>query len=76
MMKVYKDVDGDSGVGAYECSPDWICVQFKTGAVYEYTCSSAGQHNIEAMKRLADSGDGLNSFIITHVKKLYSRRIR
>ena len=76
MMKTYKDVDGDSGVAAYESGLDWICVQFKTGTVYEYTCSSTGQHNIETMKRLADSGDGLNSFINTHVKKLYSRRIQ
>lgn len=76
MMKAYRDLDGDSGVAAYECGPDWICVQFNTGAVYEYTCSSAGQHNVEAMKRLADSGDGLNAYINTHVRKLYSKRVR
>jgi hypothetical protein len=75
-MKTYRDIDGDSGVVAYDYGPDWIHVQFKTDAVYEYTYPSAGQENIEKMKLLADSGDGLNSFINKQVRKLYSRRIR
>lgn len=75
MMKEYRDANGDSGVTAYECGPDWISVQFKTGAVYEYTCDSTGQHNIEAMKRRADKGDSLDAYINTHVRNLYSRRI-
>jgi hypothetical protein len=75
-MKSYRDIGGDSGVSAYEYRADWIQVQFKDGSVYEYTSSSAGQGNIDTMKRLADGGDGLNSFINTNVKKRYSRKIR
>ena len=75
-MKSYKDFDRDSGIAAYDYGPDWIHVQFKTGSVYEYTYSSAGQRNIYEMKRLADLGDGLNSFINKNVLKLYSRRVR
>ncbi len=75
-MKQYRDFDKDSGIAAYDCGPDWIHVQFKTGSVYEYTYSSAGQRNIEKMKRLANSGDGLNSFINKNVLKLYSRKVR
>lgn len=74
-MKPYKDVNRDSGVSAYEYGVDWIHVEFSTGAVYEYTNVSAGSHNIETMKRLADSGNGLNAFINTHVKYKYLRRI-
>jgi len=74
-MKHYANLDGDSGVAAYEYGPDWIHVQFSTGSVYEYTYGSAGSMNIETMKRLADSGDGLNAFINTTVKKSYSRRV-
>jgi hypothetical protein len=75
-MKQYRDIGGDSGVSAYEYGADWIQVQFKDGSVYEYTNSSAGQGNIDAMKKFAEAGDGLNSFINTNVRKSYSRKIR
>jgi hypothetical protein len=75
-MKTYRDIDGDTGVAAYEYGPDWIQVEFKTGSVYEYTYASAGQNKIETMKQLADSGEELNAFINKNVRKLYSRRVR
>ena len=75
-MKVYRDIGGDSGVYGYEYGEDWIKVQFKDGAVYEYTNTSAGKGNIDTMKRLADSGDGLNSFINRNVRKNYSQKLR
>lgn len=70
-MKMYKDINGDSGVYRYETGDDYITVQFKTGAVYKYTYQSAGKDNIETMKILAESGNGLNSFINKYVKNLY-----
>jgi hypothetical protein len=73
-MKSYKDIDGDSGVVAYEYGADFIRVQFSTGSIYLYTYKSAGHQNIETMKRLADSGNGLNAFINTTVRKNYERR--
>lgn len=73
-MEVYKDIDGDSGVSAYEIGEDFIRVRFKTGAQYLYTYQSAGRHKIEEMKRLAKSGDGLNAFINIRVKKNYERK--
>jgi hypothetical protein len=73
-MEHYKNVDGDSGVSAYEIGVDFIRIQFSTGAVYLYTYTSAGQANIEEMKVLAQRGDGLNSFINTTVRKLYARK--
>lgn len=75
-MERYRDIDGDSGVAGYETGPDFIRVQFTTGAVYLYTYASAGAQNIEQMKRLAVAGDGLNSFINRHVRKLYARKER
>jgi hypothetical protein len=75
-MHHYRDVDGDSGVAAYEAGPDFIRVQFKGGATYLYTYGSAGSHKIEQMKQLAAAGDGLNAFINTHVLKGYSRKER
>lgn len=75
-MDRYADVNGDSGVAGYEIGSDSIRVQFKDGAIYLYTYSSAGKENIETMKRLATGGDGLNAYINTHVRKLYSRKER
>ena len=75
-MERYRNIDGDSGVAAYEVGPDYIRVQFSDGSVYLYTYASAGSHNIEEMKRLAVAGDGLNAFINKNVKKSYERKER
>lgn len=75
-MERYRNIDGDSGVSAYEIGVDFIRVQFSTGATYLYTYSSAVSENIEQMKILARKGDGLNSFISTTVRKLYARKER
>ena len=73
-MERYRNIDGDSGVSAYEIGVDFIRVQFGTGATYLHTYSSAGSANIEQMKILAKKGDGLNSFINTTVCKLYDQK--
>lgn len=75
-MQHYKDIDNDSGVTGYEYGDDYIRVQFDSGAVYLYSYQSAGAQNIERMKVLADTGEGLNSFINKTVRKLYARRER
>lgn len=67
----YKDVDGDSGVEAYEIGSDSITVRFKGGALYCYTYMSAGKDNVDKMKELAKSGEDLNSFINTKVRTKY-----
>ncbi len=75
-MKPYGNLGGNSGVAAYEDGPDFITVEFTTGAIYQYTYESAGRDNIEYMKQLAESGHGLNSFINTEVRDLYATRVR
>ncbi|MDB6095174.1 MAG: hypothetical protein JWM32_2736 [Verrucomicrobia bacterium] len=75
-MKRYGNRSGNSGVVAYESGPDWIQVQFVDGHVYEYTRASAGAENLATMKRLAQSGSGLSTFISTAVKSGYSKRVR
>ncbi|GFZ80828.1 hypothetical protein GCM10011403_24940 [Pseudohongiella nitratireducens] len=72
----YRDIDGDSGVAMYETGPDYIRVQFTTGAIYLYTYNSAGQQAIEHMKALAAAGEGLNAFINTKVRKKYAAKER
>lgn len=75
-MKVYRDINGDSGISAYNCGDDWIKVQFKGGNTYEYQASKIGQARITAMKALADAGDELNSYIMrnTVVKNGWSSK--
>ncbi len=74
-MEPYSGVDDDSGVIWYEIAPDGITVQFKTGGTYLYTYGSAGKLNVERMKQLAISGDGLNSFMNKYTKRLYAAKL-
>ncbi len=75
-MQIYKNSGGDSGVCNYEIGTDYIKVQFSDGATYLYTNDSAGIQNISEMKRLANFGSGLNSFINKHVRKKYESQLR
>lgn len=73
-MQRYLNVDGDSNVEAYDIGIDYIDVKFfKTARIYRYSYSSAGQENVEAMKQLAQKGNGLNSFIMRNVRMKYER---
>ena len=62
-MKHYIDLNGDSGIAAYEYTETSIRVQFKTGKVYQYSLSKIGASHFNAMVKLADSHDGLNAYI-------------
>ncbi|RSB55211.1 hypothetical protein [Acinetobacter soli] len=73
-MERYLDLDGDSGVVAYEIGDTYIRVQFdRTFKIYTYSYRSAGIEKVEHMKKLAQAGDGLNSFIKLHANTLYER---
>lgn len=74
MFIPYKDIDGDSNVECFEIGGDYIAVKFcGTAKIYKYSYGKAGVVNVETMKKLAVSGDGLNSFINTNCKYLYDR---
>lgn len=71
-MQPYRDIDGDSGVEAYEIGDDYIAVKFyRTPKLYRYSYGKAGRYHVEQMKMLARNGNGLNSYINRFVKKLY-----
>ena len=71
-MERYLDLDGDSGVVAYEIGETYISVKFdRTFKIYTYSYNKAGQYHVEKMKVLAKNGDGLNSYIMRNVKNLY-----
>ena len=71
-MEKYLDLDGDSGVDAYEIGDGFIRVRFKDNSVYLYTDESTGSENILKMQELAEHGDGLNSFINKKIRKNYA----
>ena len=73
-MKRYKDYNADSGVVGYESGRDYIRVRFKDRSVYRYTYRSTGAKKIEEMKRLAEEGDGLTTFINQRVREAYEEK--
>ena len=72
-MRLYANHGGNSGIVSYEYGDNYISVQFSTGNIYTYSYESAGKSNIEHMKMLADSGSGLNSFIMKNVRTIYEK---
>jgi len=75
-MEIYKNLNGNSSVRAYEIGNDSITVYFTDGTIYLYNYQSTGPSNIEEMKVLARAGRGLNSFIMLYVKKAYAAKLR
>jgi len=55
-MESYKNLGRNANVIAYEVGSDWIKVQFRDGSIYTYIYQSAGQTNIEHMKKTGDCG--------------------
>jgi hypothetical protein len=70
-MPMYNNTSGSSNITAYNIGDDFVQVMFGNGQVYKYTYDSAGEDNVEEMKRLAESGSGLNSYILAYVKDDY-----
>jgi len=71
-MQRYADIDNDSGIQGFEIEEASITIYFKSAnKSYSYSYQRAGKNHVEAMKRLALTGDGLNEYINDHVKKLY-----
>lgn len=75
-MPRYRDLSGESGVVAYETTPDAILVGFKDGKVYLYNYAVPGRQDVEEMKRLAARGRGLSTYIAQMVRDRYARRLR
>lgn len=72
MFEPYKDINGDSGVEAYEIGTDYISVRFRgTPKVYTYNYLVTGRVHVEHMKALAKKGDGLNAYINLYCKYDY-----
>ncbi len=73
-MKRYRS-GHDSGVAAYACGPDWIEVRFHRGGTYRYDARHPGMLHVIEMQRLAEAGDGLNTYINQHVRDDYAAHL-
>ena len=72
-MKVYGDLNGNSGITGYKVSEDdnSMDIQFQSGKTYTYTRAGVGHTNFEVMKALANAGAGLCGFI-TEIRNQYT----
>ena len=52
-----------TGKSGYSYDEESIVIHFTTGSIYTYTYESCGVEHIEKMKLLADSQEGLNTYV-------------
>lgn len=64
------------GVFAFEIQPDAIEVEFTSGWIYRFSYEKTGAPRVEQMKKLAEAGTGLSTFINRHVRNRYELRRR
>jgi len=74
-MIPYKNISQKSGVKAYAIEPEGIKVEFENDGTYLYTYKSAGKAAIEKMKKLAQSGKSLSTFISQKIKDKFAKKI-
>jgi predicted transcriptional regulator len=74
-MRPYK-ASHNTGVTAYETSADSITLKFRDGSTYLYTNKSAGAGAIAEMKKLAERGEGLTTYVNQHVRDHYEKKVK
>jgi hypothetical protein len=65
----YPNRSGRSGVVAYKLVRGGLQIQFVSGPPYEYTAAISGAEHVEAMRRLAEQGSGLATYVNRHHPK-------
>jgi hypothetical protein len=74
-MKRYRNLDGHSGVSAYESGDGFIRIRFVNGETYEYTDEVTGREHIANMQQLAHAGLGLATYVSRFVHEAYARKL-
>ena len=74
-MKRYRNLDGNSGVAAYECGDGFIRIRFVNGETYEYTDEVTGRAHVANMQKLAQAGLGLATYVSRFVHNAYARKL-
>lgn len=74
-MLPYANLSGRSSVVAYAFDATSISVLFLNGGLYLYNDVKPGFMHVARMKQLAQSGEGLDSYIASRVKENYAGRV-
>lgn len=72
-MPRYRNLDGRSGVLAYELGEGWIRIRFAGGKSYTYTDAATGAEHVRNMQILAQAGEGLATYVSKFVRDDYER---
>ena len=62
-MDQYANISGKSGVAEFEIGDKYVLVVFTNGNVKSYSEEDYDSDEIEEIKTLAQSGQGLNTFL-------------
>ena len=73
-MTPYKNLSEESGVKAYEILDEGIRVQFISDDVYYYSHDIPGKKHVDEMKRLAEKGRGLATYISQNVRQNFASK--
>ena len=73
-MTPYKNLSQESGVKAYEILEDGIRVKFVGGEIYYYSNTKPGPKHLEEMKRLAEKGRGLATYISQNIRENFDHK--
>lgn len=74
-MRRYKNRSGRSGIQAFESGPEFIRIRFRNeDLIYIYNYTQPGKTDVEVMKRLAEAGRGLSTYISRYVRERYADR--
>jgi hypothetical protein len=68
MMHPYKNLSKNAGILAYDFAGNDIIVKFTNNVIYLYTEKENGKEQIEKMKKLAEKGEGLTTYINQNIK--------
>ncbi len=70
-MERYSNRRGNSPITHFQRGEEKIIVWFNNGKSYSYSYRSAGKHNVDQMKLLAQRGSGLSAYITKNVRFRY-----
>lgn len=73
-MPAYKNSSGNSGILSYSIGNNFIKIVFRDGEEYLYTKRSAGIRHLKNMKKLAEAGKGLTTYINQYVKEKFEKK--
>lgn len=65
----------ETGVSSYEIGNDYIKVRFNDDRIYLYDYKIPGKKHIDTMKKLAQKGNGLCTYINKFIRKKYAAKL-